>query len=823
MLAFRLLWRDWRGGELGVLLLALIAAVAIVVGIASFTERLQRAIVAESSDFLAADRVLQTATAANPAWLQEANSLKLEQATTIIFQSMVVAGENMKLASVKAVSNSYPLRGKLVKADLPFAPGVAVEQGPARGEVWLDSRMFPLMNLQPGDMLEVGQTRLKVVAAIVTEPDRADTFFSFGPRVLMNLADVTSTGIIQPGSRVDYRYLFAGDAVVLEDFGAWLKTRLTPSQRWLGLGDNQPRISSALNRAQSFLLLAGGLGVALAGIAVALAARRYSERHYDYVAILKSLGASSGRILRIYLSLLIAIALLAIVVGSVLGYGVQYLFLTILGGLLVGDVPAASMRPLIIGAATSLVCLLTFAIPPLLALRRISPLRVLRADIGVSRMVWFDAALGIAGVVGLMWWYSQDLRLTLTVLLGVLLTIGIGSLMTLVLVRWGGLLGMQAGSVWRLAMAAIRRRANANAVQVVIFALSLMMLLVLVLVRSSLVEEWQGQLPEGTPNHFLTNVSATEVNQVVESLEKANLKTDAFYAMVRGRLVVIDDKVVNQAVTKEEVRDPVLDRELNLTWSDVQPDHNPLTSGTWWKQGSDEALVSVETKLAKRLGITIGQKLTFQIGGDRVEATVANLRTVDWDSLKPNFYMVFPEKLLSKFPATYITAFYLPPNQKTYLNDFYRQYPTVTVLEMDAVITQIRGIIQQVSLAIEVVLVLIVCCGLLVLVASLGASLDLRLRENAILRTLGASKKLIMGGLVIEFVLLGLLAGLLAAMAAEIAVYVFQTWLLDMTFAPHYWVWVLGPIAGAILIGGAGYFACRRVVLAPPIAVLRQL
>jgi putative ABC transport system permease protein len=679
------------------------------------------------------------------------------------------------------------------------------------------------MNLKPGDLLEVGEIKLRVTGAVLNEPDRADTFYSFGPRVLMNVADLAATGIVQPGSRVDYRYLFAGDAVALDELGAFLKSRLTPSQRWLGLGDNQPRIGSALKRAERFLLLAGGLGVALAGIAVALAARRYSERHYDYVAILKSLGASSGRILRIYLSLLITIAVLAIVIGSLLGYGVQYLFLTIIASLLVGDVPAATYRPLIIGAATSLVCLLAFAIPPLLALRRIPPLRVLRADIGVSRMVWFDASLGIAGVVGLMWWYSQDLQLTLTVLLGVVFTIVIGSLMTLLVVRWGGMIGMQAGSIWRLAMAAIRRRARANAVQVVIFALSLMMLLVLILVRSSLVEEWQGQLPEGTPNHFLTNVSPAEVDQVVASLAKANLKTDTFYAMVRGRLVVINDKVVNQSVTKEEVRDASLDRELNLTWTDTQPVHNPLTEGKWWSKGTDEALVSIETMLAKRLGISVGDKLTFQIGGDRLQVTVANLRTVDWDSLKPNFYMVFPEKILSKYPATYITAFYLPADQKSYLNDFYRQYPTITVLEMDAVIAQIRGIVQQVSLAIEVVLMLIVCCGLLVLVASLGASLDLRLRENAILRTLGASKSLIMGGLVIEFVLLGLLAGLLAAMAAEIAVFVFQTRLLEMQFEPHYWVWLFGPVAGAILIGGAGYFACRRVVLAPPIAVLRQL
>jgi len=390
-------------------------------------------------------------------------------------------------------------------------------------------------------------------------------------------------------------------------------------------------------------------------------------------------------------------------------------------------------------------------------------------------------------------------------------------------VRWGGMIGMQAGSIWRLAMAAIRRRARANAVQVVIFALSLMMLLVLILVRSSLVEEWQGQLPEGTPNHFLTNVSPAEVDQVNANLAKANLITDTFYPMVRGRLVVINDKVVNQSVTKEEVRDASLDRELNLTWTDTKPEHNPLTEGKWWAQGTEESLVSIEAMLAKRLGIKVGDTLTFQIGGDRLQVTVANLRTVDWDSLKPNFYMVFPEKILSKYPATYITAFYLPEDKKSYLNDFYRQYPTITVLEMDAVISQIRGIVQQVSLAIEVVLALIVCCGLLVLVASLGASLDLRLRENAILRTLGASKSLIMGGLVIEFVLLGLLAGLLAAMAAEIAVFVFQTRLLDMQFAPHYWVWLFGPVVGAILIGGAGYFACRRVVLAPPIAVLRQL
>lgn len=820
--AGKMLARDWRGGELGVLLMALVLAVGVVSGISAFATRLQNALTQESHRFLAADLVARSGRVMPQGWLQQADEQGLSHATTLVFPSMVFADDDsMQLVSVKAVSANYPLRGELTFSEQPFGAVLPAAAGPQRGKVWLESRLFPLLNVEIGDRVAIGEAEFTVSAAARTEPDQAASFSGYGPRVLMHYDDIPATAVVQPGSRVEYRQLYAAPPERLEAFRQWLEPQLEDSQGLLDISEGQPGIGSALQRAERFLLLAGSLGVVLAGVAIALAARRFSERHTDYVAIMKSLGATSSRVNRLYGSSLLLLGIAATAIGCTLGWAIQALFFSLFAEQLPVQPGSSGIRPYAIGAATSLTCLLCFAWPPLRRLGLASPLRVLRRDVPQeSRRTLGDYSIGLAAVALLMWWYSGDWQLTLAVLAGLAITVVLGLALALTLLRGGRLVGMSAGSIWRLALAGLQRRGTANAMQVVIFAMAIMLLLVLLLVRTSLIDEWQTQLPEGTPNHFMINIGPGEVQPVDQMLRAENITSEALYPMIRGRVMAVNEQDLPRTDDPQQQR---RQRETNFTWSDSLPQGNRLSSGQWWEPQTEEALVSVEREFAERLGLKVGDSVGFLVGSEPFTARVANIRELDWQSMRPNFFLIFPPRLLASYPATFMTSFHLGPDDKAFLNSFIRSFPTVTVIEMDVVVEQIRTIVNQVSAAIELVLAVIMAAGALVLIAGVQASVDTRMHESAILRALGARRNLVLGGLLIEFATMGLFAGLLATVAAELSVYMLQEWVMDMRYAPSPWVWPLGIGAGMVLIGGLGVFSCRKVVSSPPVALLREL
>jgi putative ABC transport system permease protein len=822
MTATKMLARDWRGGELGVLVMALVLAVGVVAGISAFTTRLQSALEQESHRFLAADMVIRSGRAMPAQWLERAQQEELVQAQTLLFPSMVYAGDdNMYLASIKAVTGSYPLRGELTYSDEPFGAVLPAQSGPGLGEVWLDSRLFPLLDITVGQRVTIGEADFLVAAAARTEPDQGASFYGYGPRVLMHYDDIPATGVVQPGSRVEYRQLYIGSSGALDAFRQWVEPQLLSGQSVLDVDEGQPGIGSALQRAESFLLLAGSLAVVLAGVAVALAARRFSERHNDYVAIMKSLGATSGVVNRLYGSSLFLLGVAATLAGCLLGWAIQALFFQLFADQLPVQPGPSGLRPYAIGSATSLICLLCFAWPPLRRLGQASPLRVLRRDTPLeNRHTVVDYSVGLLAVTLLMWWYSQDWKLTLAVLAGLAITVVLGLVLALSLLKGGRLVGMSAGSIWRLALAGLQRRGTANALQVVIFAMAIMLLLVLLLVRTSLIDEWQTQLPEDTPNHFMINIGPEDVQGIDQMLREANIASEPLYPMIRGRIMSVNGVDLPRTEDAQQGR---RQRESNFTWSDILPADNQLTAGQWWSSDTDESLVSIEEGFAERLGIVVGDSVGFLVGSQPLEATVTSIRSLEWQSMRPNFFLVFPPRLLAPYPATFMTSFHLEQADKVFLNRFIRRFPTVTVIEMDVVVEQIRSIINQVSAAIELVLAVILAAGGLVLVAGVQASVDARMQESAILRALGARRNLILGGLLIEFATLGLFAGFLATVAAELSVYILQTWAMDMSYAPTPWVWPLGIGSGMVLIGGLGVYSCRKVVSSPPVALLREL
>ncbi|MDP5209376.1 ABC transporter permease [Microbulbifer sp. 2205BS26-8] len=815
MLPLRLLFRDWRGGELALIASALVLAVTCVTAIAHFTDRLTRAMEQQSLSFLAAERVLRSSQAVDPAWLDAAKARGLAQGQTIQFASMISANDQFQFVSVKAADGGYPLVGHLEMRRGEDAPGEITQQGPPPGEAWVEPRLLPLLGITMGDAIGLGDTQLKVTGLLEREPDRGTSLFDMGARVLVHIDDLPASGVIQAGSRVRYRYLFAGDDRALGQYFDWLKPQLTEHQRVLDLREGQPRVASALNRAERFLFLAASLAVLLASVAVGLAARRYGLRHATYVAVMKSLGAGRNKILTIYLGQLAALTLIATAAGLALGSVIQAQVVNLMAGFFPVVPPPSHWNPLLVGLATGFACALGFALPPLFRLARTDPMQTLHKDwSNPDQREWLGLILGPGAMLLLIWWLSGSLAMTLALLAGMGLLVGGSALVNQLLVS-AKLADL--GGAWRIALGSLQRRAAFNTLLIAAFGTGLLAMLALIFARTALIDEWRMQLPEKAPNHFLLNITPTDVGGLQQMLEKAGVSSSEFYPMVRGRLTAINDTPTRDLKDRPNgVR-----RELNLSWTENLAPDNRILEGEWWDKTRKG--VSVEVELAAQLNLALGDRLRFSIGGLEVEAPVASFRSLDWNSMRPNFYMLFAPGTLEGFPATYITSFYLPPRDKLLVNDLVRSYPSVSVIELDKIILRIRDTIDQVSFAIESVMALMLVAGVLVLIAGVRASIAERLQEAAIIRTLGGRRRLLLKSLVLEFGLLGCAAGLLAAIGAEATLMVLSHRVFELPLVLHPTLWLLGPLAGTLLVGTAGTLACYSAVRQPPLKVLREL
>jgi putative ABC transport system permease protein len=844
MLTWRFLLRDWRSGELRLLAVSLMLAIAMVVAIASFSERLQKAIGDQSSQFIAADRVLVSPYPVDPSWLERARQAGLATAQTISFQTMLFANDHLELASIKAVSQAYPLKGEVRIQALMDGTTISALAAPQGSEAWLDSRLFTLLDIKLGDSLEIGDSVFTASAILVAEPDSASGFSALSPKVMISDEKLESMGVIQPGSRVNYRYLFAGDAELLDSYRQWLTALLSSNQRWQSVKSGSSSVAQAIRRAEVFLLLGGAIAVLLAGVAVALTAHQYSGRHRQYVAIMKALGARRSQIDRLYTGQLALLFVAAALVGGLLGTGLQVVFSALAARMFAMDLPSSGPWPLALGAITGLVCLIAYALPPLWRLHTVTPLTVLRlstADMptvlpqggGVSllrKLIYYLRSsmtylLGGAGIFLLMVLYSGSVKLSLGLLLGLVLIACVLGVAAFVLIRFTRSVGMQAKGSLRLALANIQRRIWSNSAQVLIFSFALMLLLLLVTTRTSLIDDWQQQIPDKAPNHFLINISKAQTLELEAYFKAEDIHFAGLYPMVRGRLSDINGVDIKLLVDESMRSRAGVNRELNLSWSVDLPKDNRLTAGLWWPDlpaAADLPGVSLEAVMAERLGIEVGDQLRLVIGGLPLEARVTSLRSLRWDRMTPNFYMLFEPDALLDYSATYITSIYVPAEKQSLLTGLSRQFPSITILDTRAIIGQVRQIVGQVSAAIEVVSVMIVVAATLVILAAVLASSKTRIHEYTLLRTLGASRGLIIGSIWLEFLVLGAMAGLLAAMGAELAVYSLQTQVFQLDARLHWELWFGGPILGAVIIASMAYLACRKVVLVPPSEIMRM-
>lgn len=829
-----MLRRDARAGELHLLVVALALAVAALSAVGFFTDRVSQALEREAHQLLGADLLLSADHAWPPTLAAEARAHGLRLVETRTFPSMVTQGEgegdgkatHAQLAEIKAVEAGYPLRGTLRIALSLNAEDAPAQGVPAPGSVWVDERLASALALHIGDTLQVGRSTLRVDAVLTQEPDRGINFFSVAPRLLMNLVDLPATDLLQAGSRATYRLLLAGDATAVRDFQRALAPRLARGERIEDLQNARPEIRSALERAQKFLALAALLTVVLCAVAVALAARRYLQRHLDACAVMRCLGATQRVLLRLYLSQFVVLGALAALLGCALGYLAHFALYAWLAQLLATPLPPPTLLPAGQGIAVGLLLLFGFAVPPLMQLKQVSTLRVLRRELSETKPVQTSLfggyLLGFLALAGLMFWVAGDWRLGAYVVGGFSAALLIFSLLARLAIHLvAGLRGQSASIGWRYGMASLERHAAASVVQIVALALAFMALLLLTATRADLLDGWRRAAPPDAPNRFVINIQPEQLAGVKRSFTDAGLQP-TFAPMVRGRLTRINGVAVSAADYEDERAQRLVDREFNLSWRADLPEGNVVSAGRWFsadERGS--GLASVEDGLAKTLGLHVGDRLEFTIGGEPVMLRVLGLRKLDWDTMRVNFFVLTPPAVLEPYPASWITSFQLPANQTNFVNRLVRDFPNLTVIDVAAILRQLQSILDQVTQAVQFVFLFTLAAGMIVLYAALAAAAEERRYELAVMHALGARRAQLQRMLLSEFAVIGGLAGLIAALGALGIGQVLARNVFHFAVPLNLWLPLGATLGGAALVIGAGWLAATRLLRRSPLAVLR--
>jgi putative ABC transport system permease protein len=809
--------RELRSGEVRVLAAALALAVAAMTAVGFFTDRVAQGVQARSSEVLAADLVLRSNRAIPEEREALAAGLGLETARTASFPSVVLAGEQSALADIEGVEEGYPLRGSLRVSSRIDAESETVRAVPPPGEAWADPRLLARLDASVGQVVKLGRIELEVTRLLDYRPDQGFSFAELAPTLLINHADVAASGLVAPGSRVSYRLLLAGPAAALAAYRD--RVELGVGERLRGIEDAQPEIGNAIERAGRFIGLASLVSALIAAVAVAMAARRFAHRRMDTVALMKCVGASRRFVLVAMVSQLLVVGLAASLVGLGLGWLAQEGLVRLLADLVGDQLPPPTLAPAIGGLVLAAIVLAGFALVPIIELCRTPPGRVLRRDLlppAAGPLVLYGAAIG--GVLALLAWQVRDAALVGWLALGTAaVVLGLAA---------GGWLLVQAasrlrggGAAWRYGLANVSRRGHDSIIQVGAFGIGLMVLLLLTLVRSGLLEQWRATLPDEAPNRFLINIQPHEAEGVSEFLE-TRFGGGELTPLIRARITAINGRPAAEIELATPRAQRFLDRESNLSWAREPAPDNRVVAGRWWPT-DDDAEVSVEVDFARDLGMNLGDRIEFDIAGEQLEVKVTSLREVQWDSFNPNFFMVFPPGLMRDYPLTYISSVYVDRERRADVLELVRSYPSVTVIDIEAAIEQVRDVMDQASLAVQYVFLFALGAGVLVMLAVVQSTREERLYESAMLRTLGARRSVVLAGVAVEFAALGIIAGVLAAAGASGVAWLLAERVFQLDFAPDPMVWLAGLAAGLFVVGGTGVLATRTVVTHPPANVLR--
>jgi putative ABC transport system permease protein len=835
-MAWRQLRRDFASGDLRILFSALVLAVLAVTAIGFVTDRAERALALEANRLLGGDAVVIGDTPLDGVVREAAGAPGLRSTQTQELSSMVRVGdaddERLKFGDLRALGEGFPLRGRFRIVETVDGPEHDADGIPERGSVWMSRAGADALDARLGDLIGIGESRLRLTALVVQEPDAALDYFNIAPRVFLNLADLPATGLVQEGSRLRYRLVVAGEPSAVERFVRTVRQGLARGQRLETVQDARPEMRSALERADRFLSLAALVSVVLAAVAVAMAARRHSERHLSSTAVMRCLGASQRTLVGTHGGELLLVGLIASSLGVLLAFGLQWLVGNWLSAALKLSIPAAGWVPAVQGYGVGLVVLLTFGAPPILALRRVPALRVLRRDLDRTEpSSWLVGFAGVLGLAALLWWKAGSAGLASAMLLGIIATLGV-----LAALAWGliavvrRLRSRLRGSL-RYGLANVSRRAATSVAQVTALGLGLMALLLLTFVRTDLLDRWQVSLSQEVPNRFILNVQEDQMEPVRAFMAEQGLSAPDLFPMVRGRLVAHNGEPVKAAPDtgeagseEERRRQRRTDREYNLSTADTLRNDNRITAGTFWgPRRPEKPELSVEEGFAKAMGWKLGDRLAFDIAGQRLEATVTSLREVEWESFRPNFIVLVSPGALAGYAASYITAVHVPAERTRFTAELVARHPNLSVVDIDALLKQVRSTADQVSTVVEVVFYFSLLAGLLVLMAAVSASQDERLLEGGVMRVLGGSRRQLRLAQASEFAAIGLLSGLTAACAASVLAGVIATQVFNLPWQADWRLVVVGGGLGVLAAVSAGMFATRRVLDAPPSVTLREL
>ena len=829
-LGWRTLWRDARAGSLRLLVVAVTLAVAALCAVGFFSDRLQRGLQRDALQLLGGDAVVVSDNPTPTAFIERARALGLRSVTSISFATMArtedAQGGATKLVALKSVEPGYPLRGSLRVQAQPGGPEQSTRETPARGTVWVDAALLEALGLRIGDALLLGDARFRITHTIAFEPDRGAGFINFAPRAMIAAADLAATGLVQPASRLTYRFAVAGPPAAVRSFVRWAEAELKqPGVRGVRLETletGRPEMRQTLERADKFLNLVALLAALLSAVAVALAARSFAAAHLDTAALLRVLGQSQRSIAGAYCTEFALLGLLASGLGVALGYAVHLGFVQLLAGLVESGLPAPSGWPVAFGLGVGLTLLLAFGLPPVLQLAHVPPLRVLRRDVGGLR----PASLGVLGVgtlgfAALLLAVGRDLKLGL---------IAVGGFAAAVLLfaalAWGAVRLLRAWvrratapRWWILAVRQLAARPAYTVVQISSLAVGLLALVLLVLLRTDLISSWRQATPPDAPNRFVINILPEQAQQFRARLHAAGVRQYDWYPMVRGRLVAINGQPVGSDSFTEDRARQLVEREFNLSYTSIMPAHNVLVAGRWVAHEPDA--LSIEEGLAKTLGLRLGDRLRFDIAGVQSEARITSVRKVDWSSMRANFFVLYPLDRLDGVAVTYLAAFRAPA-LPGFDNALVREFPNLTVVDLSQTLSQVQRVLDQVIAAVEFLFVFTLAAGLVVLFAAVSATREERAREFAILRALGASARLLRAVQRAELLTVGLLAGLLASVAALAVGWALAHYVFDFVWTAPLWVPLAGALAGALLALAAGWWGLQEVLRRPVMETLRR-